>query len=299
MNGIIVVDKPKNYTSFDVIAILRKKLGQKKIGHMGTLDPMATGVLPILLGFSAKFQIFTSENEKEYIAEIVFGVVTDTWDIHGEEISRNNAGVTLDEFKSALQGFKGNIKQIPPMYSAIKIGGVKLCDMARKGKEIERKPRDVFIGEIEILDFDEDKQTAKIRVLCSKGTYIRSLCHEIGQVLGVGACMGELRRTLSNSFSIDESIDFEKLREMEKDKIISKYVLPTDALFKNNNSVFISPAQEKMFKNGVSLRLDRLSINEKIKDGEILKMYSGSGFVGIGKLDLSEKILKFLKFENQ
>ena len=185
MNGIIVVNKPKNHTSFDVIAILRKKLGQKKIGHMGTLDPMATGVLPILLGSTAKFQIFTEENEKEYIAEIIFGLTTTTWDIFGEETGRKDAKVLRENLTEILPKFTGKIMQVPPMFSAIKKNGVKLCDLARKGKEIEREAREVEIKKLEVLDFNEEKQTAKLKILCSKGTYIRSLCHEIGLALGL------------------------------------------------------------------------------------------------------------------
>ena len=154
MNGIIVVNKPKNHTSFDVIAILRKKLGQKKIGHMGTLDPMATGVLPILLGSTAKFQIFTEENEKEYIAEIIFGLTTTTWDIFGEETGRKEANISRENLAEILPKFTGEIMQVPPMFSAIKKNGVKLCDLARKGKEIEREARKFEIKKLEIFDFN-------------------------------------------------------------------------------------------------------------------------------------------------
>ena len=158
MNGIIAIDKPKGYTSFDVIAILRKKLGQRKIGHMGTLDPMATGVLPVLLGRTAKFQVFTQEHEKEYLAEIKLGVITDTWDIFGKVLSENFTNIEKSDLELVLHKFKGEINQVPPMYSAIKIGGVKLCDLARKGKEIERKPRSVNIKSISLIEFDKKNQ---------------------------------------------------------------------------------------------------------------------------------------------
>lgn len=299
MNGIIVVNKPKDHTSFDVIAILRKKLGQKKIGHMGTLDPMATGVLPILLGSTAKFQIFTEENEKEYIAEIIFGLTTTTWDIFGEKIEEKETKVSKKDLTEILPKFTGKIMQIPPMFSAIKKNGVKLCDLARKGKEIEREAREIEIKKLEILDFNEEKQTAKLKILCSKGTYIRSLCHEIGAALGAGACMGELTRTLSNSFKLEESTDLEKIKNMELNEIIENLVIPTDRLFKNNRAVNVSEEQAKMFKNGIAMKMKLLNIGEEFEDGEILKIYQDKKFIGLGKYNFSEKIIKYLKAENE
>ena len=299
MNGIIVVNKPKDHTSFDVIAILRKKLGQKKIGHMGTLDPMATGVLPILLGSTAKFQIFTEENEKEYIAEIIFGLTTTTWDIFGEKIEEKETKVSKKDLTEILPKFTGKIMQIPPMFSAIKKNGVKLCDLARKGKEIEREAREIEIKKLEILDFNEEKQTAKLKILCSKGNYIRSLCHEIGAALGAGACMGELTRTLSNSFKLEESTDLEKIKNMELNEIIENLVIPTDRLFKNNRAVNVSEEQAKMFKNGIAMKMKLLNIGEEFEDGEILKIYQDKKFIGLGKYNFSEKIIKYLKAENE
>ena len=298
MKGIIVVNKPKNHTSFDVIAILRKKLGQKKIGHMGTLDPMATGVLPILLGSTAKFQIFTEENEKEYIAEIIFGLTTTTWDIFGEETGKKEANISRENLAEILPKFTGEIMQVPPMFSAIKKNGMKLCDLARKGKEIEREARKVEIKKLEILDFNEEKQTAKLKILCSKGTYIRSLCHEIGAALGTGACMGELTRTLSNSFRLEESIALEKIKNMELNEIIENLVLPTDRLFKSNRLVSVSESQARMFKNGIALKTELLNISEEFKNDEIIKIYEDKKFIGLGKFDSSEKVIRYLKAEN-
>ena len=299
MNGIIVVNKPKNYTSFDVIAILRKKLGQKKIGHMGTLDPMATGVLPILLGSTAKFQIFTEENEKEYISEIIFGLTTTTWDIFGEKIQKKETNISRKEFTEILPKFSGEIMQVPPMFSAIKKNGVKLCDLARKGKEIEREARKVEIKSLEILDFNEEKQTAKLKILCSKGTYIRSLCHEIGLALDTGACMGELTRTLSNSFSLKESTDLEKIKSMELNDIISNLIIPTERLFKANGFVNVTEEQSKMFKNGIALKIELLNTNEEFKNDEIIKIYKSKKFIGLGKFDPGGKLIRYLKAENE
>ena len=300
MVGIILINKPQNYTSFDIIAILRKKLGEKKIGHMGTLDPMATGVLPILLGSTAKFQIFVPENKKEYIAKIKFGIVTDTWDMHGKILSQNGSNVTKSQLENILINFKGSIDQIPPMYSAIKQNGKKLCDLARKGTVVERKPRKVFINDIELIDFNQEIQEATIKVGCSKGTYIRSLCFDIGNALGCGASMGDLCRTISNGFSIDESVDIEKIRNMEKSEIISRYILPTERLFSENKSVLIDDVQERMFRNGISLNLEYLETNLNADDNDkIIKIYNGKKFVGISKLIIKDNILKFLKCENQ
>ena len=295
MNGIIIVNKPKNYTSFDVIAVLRKKLSQKKIGHMGTLDPMATGVLPVLLGSTAKFQTFVSCNDKEYVAEIHFGIITDTWDIFGKLLSSAPSCVTKSDLENVLEKFTGEINQIPPMYSAIKKNGIKLCDLARQGKEIERDARRVTIKSISITDFNSKLQTSKIKVLCSKGTYIRSLCFDIGKALGCGASMGNLCRTLSNSFTIDDSISLETLKDLSIEEIKNKYVYPTERLFQNNNSINLSPYQIHLFKNGVSI--SNINLDTGFVNDEILKVYGNNEFLGIGKVDSGT--LKFLKLETK
>lgn len=298
MNGIIAINKPKNFTSFDVIAILRKKFNQKKIGHMGTLDPMATGVLPVLLGSSTKFQVFTSETEKEYICEIHLGVITDTWDIWGNTVNTQTSNVKIETLENSLLNFKGKIKQVPPMYSAIKKNGVKLCDLARKGEEIEREPRDIFIKSLKLIEFNETSQIGKLKILCSKGTYIRSLCYDIGKILGVGASMGNLCRNLSNSFKLSETMPLEKINELELEEIIKKFVFPTDRLFKNNNSVNITIPQSNLFKNGGNLMLSRLQFDSSPTANEIIKLYSEGKFIGIGKVDINNQILKYLKCEN-
>ena len=298
MNGIIAINKPKNFTSFDVIAILRKKFNQKKIGHMGTLDPMATGVLPVLLGSSTKFQVFTSETEKEYTCEIHLGIITDTWDIWGNTVNTQTSNVNIEALKDSLLNFKGKIKQVPPMYSAIKKNGVKLCDLARKGEEIEREPREIFIKSLKLIEFNEASQTGKLKILCSKGTYIRSLCYDIGKQLGVGASMGNLCRNLSNSFKLEETMPLEKINDFKLEEIIEQFVFSTDRLFKNNNSVNITVPQSNLFKNGGSLMLSRLQFDFLPTDNEIIKLYSEGKFIGIGKVDINNQILKYLKCES-
>lgn len=295
MNGIIIVNKPKDFTSFDVIAVLRKKLGQRKIGHMGTLDPMATGVLPILLGETAKFQIYCQENDKKYIAKMHLGTTTDSLDITGKIIANIKSDITQETFKKTLKKFIGNIKQVPPMFSAIKKDGKKLCDLARKGVIIEREPRSVTIKEIILLDFDEKNQNAVVEVLCSKGTYIRSLCSDIGKELGIGAVMTDLSRTESNGFDISQSITLDKIKELPSEEIIKNHLLPTDSLFKNLGKASISDAQETRFKNGGNLSLQRINLSPNFNDNDIIKVYNGKTFVGLGQINKETNELKILK----
>lgn len=298
MNGIIVIDKPKGYTSFDVIAVLRKKLHQKKIGHMGTLDPMATGVLPILLGETAKFQIFATNNDKAYIAEMQLGVTTDTLDVTGKILSKIESHVTKKELEKILSNFKGEINQVPPMFSAIKKNGKKLCDLARRGVNVEREARIITIKSLEIMNFNEENQTIKINVLCSKGTYIRSLCADIGDELHCGSTMTYLRRTLSNGFSEKMSLSLEKIISSSMEEIEKNYILPTEHLFKNEKSVDITAAQAFRFKNGGNLMISRLDIKTPYCNDQIFKVYVNNQFIGIGKVCTESEELKFLKCQS-
>lgn len=295
MNGIIIIDKPQNYTSFDVIAVLRKKLNQKKIGHMGTLDPMATGVLPIVIGDTAKFQIYSNDHNKEYIAKIQFGIETDTLDNTGKIISQKESHIDKKSLEKTLKLFTGNIKQIPPMFSAIKLNGKKLYELARKGIEVERKARDITIYNLELLNFDEKNQTAEITVLCSQGTYIRTLCHDIGKNLNCPATMYSLRRTLSGGFKIENSANMEEIKNLSPKEICEKYLLPTDSFLQDYAQIHISKAQSERFKNGGALSLSRLNFENEFKDGIIYRLYSENNFVGLGKTDILRKELKVLK----
>ncbi|MBQ2671682.1 MAG: tRNA pseudouridine(55) synthase TruB [Clostridia bacterium] len=295
MNGIIIVNKPKNYTSFDVIARLRKKLGQKKIGHMGTLDPMATGVLPILLGKTAKFQIYSCDNQKGYIAKIQFGITTDTLDITGKITSKKPFLIDEEKIKNAIQKFTGKISQVPPMFSAIKQDGKKLCDLARKGIEVERKPRKIEIKSIQILDLNEKLGTLTLKIICSKGTYIRSLCSDIGGFLGCGAVLTDLERIYSNGFDISQSAELDTILNSTLEEIKSKYLLPTEYLFKDKQSVNISEPQAKRFQNGGSLMLERIKSPCPFKNDEIYKILCDNNFVGLGKADLEKNEMHILK----
>ena len=295
MNGIIIVDKPQNYTSFDVIAVLRKKLNQKKIGHMGTLDPMATGVLPIVVGDAAKFQIYSTNHDKEYVAEIQLGVSTDSLDSTGTVLLRKECNVSEKMFREVLKQFLGDIKQVPPMFSAIKINGKKLYELARKGIEVKREERSIKIYDLKLLNFDEKSQTAEIKVLCSQGTYIRTLCYDIGKRLNCPATMSCLRRTLSGRFKIENSVSLEKIKKLSKEKICEDYLLPTDMLLSGYDKIEISKAQAERFKNGGALSLSRLYLQSEFRNEEIYRLYCENNFIGIGKADTLKEELKVLK----
>ena len=216
MNGIIVIDKGNGYTSFDVVAKMRRICGEKKIGHTGTLDPMATGVLPILIGNATKAQSLLPESDKEYEATFSFGITTDTLDITGKIISQTESNVKLEDLEAVLPQFRGNIMQLPPMYSAVSKDGVRLYELARKGLITEREARPVTVYKLDLLNFDEQLQSAKIIVKCSKGTYIRSICDDIGQTLGCGAVMTSLRRVTACGYTLDDAITLEKAKELSE-----------------------------------------------------------------------------------
>ena len=208
-DGIVVIDKPQGWTSMDVCARLRGAYREKRVGHAGTLDPMATGVLPVFVGQATKAVSFAENGKKEYVAALRPGVTTDTQDTSGTVLSEAAANVTEDELRAVLPRFTGELEQIPPMYSAIKIQGQKLYDLARRGVTVERKPRRITIYELELLGRDENGDWG-LRVACSKGTYIRTLCHDIGAALGCGGCMAALRRTMASGFTIGEALTLDE-----------------------------------------------------------------------------------------
>ena len=226
MNGIVIVDKPAGWTSQDVTAKLRRVFQTRRIGHGGTLDPMATGVLPVFVGRATRGVEFFEHAEKTYEATLRLGITTDTEDMTGTVLTEVKPEVTEAAFLAVLEQFRGEIQQIPPMYSALKVGGQKLCDLARKGKEVERQPRTVTIHELECLEFSGN--TAKLLVHCSKGTYIRTLCKDIGRALGCGGCMAALRRVQAGEYTIEESMPLEKLLEAEDPAL---YLRPVDSMF--------------------------------------------------------------------
>ena len=294
MNGIIVIDKPAEFTSFDVIAVLRKTLKIKKIGHTGTLDPMATGVLPVLIGNATKIQDLIPNHDKEYCAKFKLGITTDTLDITGKVLSQTKSFVTKSEIMKVLKQFRGTIDQIPPMYSAIQKNGVRLYDLARKGITIEREKRSVTIHNLGLLEFDEENQEGTILVKCSKGTYIRSLCDDIGNTLGCGAILTDLRRTMACGFELKDSITLNDAKKgFDKDKII-----PVERVFFCYNKVQVSLNQAKRFKNGGPLDIDRVTFQNQVKNGEILRVYDQDVFIGLAKVDLVKNELAIFKILN-
>lgn len=269
MNGIVIVDKPAGWTSQDVTARLRRVFNTRRIGHGGTLDPMATGVLPVFVGRATRGVEFFEHAEKSYEAVLRLGITTDTEDITGTVLQRREANITRETLEAALEAFRGEILQVPPMYSALKVNGQKLCDLARKGKEVERAPRPITIHELELLELDGS--LARLRVRCSKGTYIRTLCKDIGEALGCGGCMEALRRTCAGEYTIDEAVPLETLLTAENP---GEYLRDVDTMFRGFPAVTLTPNQEKRCRcgNSFSLRLPEGTYRAYSQAGEFLML---------------------------
>ena len=250
-SGIIIIDKPADWTSMDVCAKLRGILKTKKIGHAGTLDPMATGVLPVFVGQATKAVEFAEKGSKEYVAGLRLGITTNTEDTSGEVLTQTDVKVTRADLEAVLPRFMGKISQIPPMYSAIKIGGKKLYELARKGVEVERKAREITIEELEILD-EISPEEYLIRVVCSKGTYIRTLCHDIGAALSCGAAMSSLRRTMAAGFTISQAVTLEEVQEKGEELLLN-----VDSYFANHPAYTVANAEEeRRVRNGNFIETD-------------------------------------------
>ena len=244
-NGIVIINKPADWTSMDVCAKIRGILHEKRVGHGGTLDPMATGVLPVFVGQATRAVEFAENSRKEYVAGLRLGQVTDTQDVTGTILEEHPPTVSREHLEDALKPFRGTIQQIPPMYSAVKIGGQKLYDLARKGKEVERRPRSITIYELELLEQVSDTDY-RLRCVCSKGTYIRTLCHDIGQALGCGATLYSLQRTMAAGFTLNDAVTLEDVQEKGE-----ALLQPADSLFAHLPAYRISSAgKEKRVRNG-------------------------------------------------
>lgn len=248
MNGIIIIDKPENWTSHDVVGKLRGIFKEKRIGHGGTLDPMATGVLPVFVGRATRAVPFCENAIKEYTAHLRLGVVTDTQDTTGSILHERKHDITIDNVKNILASFIGEQNQIPPMYSAVKVHGKKLYELARKGVEIERKPRTITIHELELMG--ESDGDYILRVVCSKGTYIRTLCNDIGEALGCGGCMSYLRRTGAGSYSEEDSVTIAEVQEAAERECADKLLRPVDSLFARYPRVNIFGKNIAICRNG-------------------------------------------------
>ena len=273
MNGIVIIDKPQDWTSQDVTARLRRVFNTRRIGHGGTLDPMATGVLPVFVGRATRGVEFFEHAEKTYEATLRLGLMTDTEDTSGTVLEQREVSISEEEFLGILPQFRGKIQQIPPMYSALKVGGQKLCDLARKGREVERQPREIEIFQLDCLSFDGVE--ARLRVRCSKGTYIRTLCKDIGVALETGGCMASLRRVQAGEYTIEESVPLQQLLEAEDP---AQYLRAVDTMFRNYPAVTLTEKQALRCRNGNSFSV-------KMADGTY-RAYSQTGeFMMLAKVD--------------
>ena len=273
MNGIVIVDKPQGWTSQDVTARLRRVFNTRRIGHGGTLDPMATGVLPVFVGRATRGVEFFEHAEKTYETVLQLGLTTDTEDTSGTVLSQQEVNISEEDFLRILPKFRGEIQQIPPMYSALKVNGQKLYDLARKGQIVERQPRPITIHELELLEFSGHQ--ARLRVRCSKGTYIRTLCKDIGEALGCGGCMAKLRRITAGEYTIEEAVPLQQLLDSGTPE---QYLRSVDSMFRNYGSVTLTEKQEQRCRNGNAFTL-------KIADGTY-RVYSKTGdFLALSKVE--------------
>jgi tRNA pseudouridine55 synthase len=288
MDGIINIYKPSGMTSFDVVSKIRYAAKTKKVGHTGTLDPLACGVLPICIGKATKIVDYIMVGTKTYITELKLGVITDTYDMEGLVVATKDVQVTEEQVKAVICKFVGNIMQVPPMYSALKVNGKKLYELARQGIEIERKPRPIFIYDIEVLKFDIPFVTLKVK--CSKGTYIRSLCYDIGNELRCGGTMWSLERISSEPFDKSTSIPLEYVINGCN---LEDYIISIEDALSVYERLQLSGDYEKMLTNGVTLTDS--TITKDLKPNTIYRVYTGENFIGLGKLNISGfKIVKLL-----
>ena len=286
LKGILNVNKEKGISSARVVSLVRRALNMKKVGHTGTLDLEASGVLPIVIGKATRVSDYMMTKDKVYETELILGAKTDTLDAAGEIIEKSDKEVTREEFLQAMKTFKGEIDQIPPMYSALKVNGKKLYDLAREGIEIERKKRKVNIYDIELLDFAFPKAT--IRVTCSKGTYIRTLVDDIGEKLGSLAYVNELARVRVGDFDIKDAIKSEDLLEIPKEDLIKK-LYPIDTALKDFDKIILDRKYLDNLVNGQIVEVDK-------NYGKIIRVYAGDDFIGLGN-NFSQDGKNFLKME--
>ena len=280
MDGIINIYKEAGYTSFDVVAKLRGILKERRMGHTGTLDPQATGVLPVCVGKATKLCELLLDKEKTYEAVMLLGVTTDTEDMTGTVLTEMKAQVSEEEVRRAAEKFTGTYGQIPPMYSALKVDGKRLYELAREGKEVERKPREVEIFENTPLSFEKDEagyvKTVTLRVRCSKGTYIRSLLRDMGDFLGCGACMKSLVRTKAGAFVIADAVTLAQVEQARDEGRLSELILPIDSFLVKYPAVYVKAEYNKYLMNGNQLTLSMLTEKVMPMDGDGFRVYDES-----------------------
>ena len=282
--GVIVINKHEGVTSHRIVQILRRMYDTPRVGHTGTLDPMATGVLPILLGRAVKASDYLVSEEKEYIATLTLGLTTDTLDTTGQVLTTSDAIPTEAEVYEAAESFVGDIEQIPPMYSAIKIDGQKLVDLARAGETVERKPRPVTIKELEVTRLSDIEY--KLRIVCTKGTYVRTLCADIGEKLGCGAAMSSLIRVRTGNFTLENAVTIEELENMTIEERVA-LPLPTVKLFEDLRSISVNDFYAKLIKGGTELYQKKLGTS--FDDGELIRIMHAGEFLALGRVCEYEK----------
>lgn len=297
LTGVLCIQKPQKFTSFDVIAKLRGISGTRKIGHSGTLDPMATGVLPIFFGNATKACDLLPNGDKRYTAGVRFGLTSDTQDIWGNLASENSAPLSREALEAALPRFTGTISQLPPMYSAVQVNGQRLYDLARKGVEIARTPREITIYKLELLSYDEEKREAVLDVCCSKGTYIRTLCHDLGEYLGMGAVMSSLIRTEAAGFTLQDCVTLEEAQNAALENRFPELLLPVERIFSDLPVIRLSEVQTRMFTNGVRLDLNRIRC-AKIPGNHSVYGWDGT-FLGLAACDFEKMELVMQKLFTQ
>lgn len=290
LNGILIFHKPQDFTSHDVVAKLRGILRTRKIGHGGTLDPMATGVLPIFVGGATKAADYAAAQDKTYEAGFTLGFSTDTQDTTGTVTAQSEKRVTEDEVRAALNTFLGAQKQVPPMYSAIKIDGQKLYDLARKGKEVERPARDITILDIALLNFDPDTQKGSFRVTCSKGTYVRTIVHDLGEKLGTHAAMHALTRTRAGVYDLSEAVTFDQIERARDDGTLESLFRPTDSLFVDYSAVTLNAEGRDRALRGAVVFPRQAEGLAALAPGTLCRVYAPDGqFLMLGRADTLDK----------
>ncbi len=290
--GIIPINKPEGWTSFDVVAKLRGILKIKRLGHAGTLDPMATGVLPIFVGKATKACDMLPDTDKCYLAGFKLGIVTDTQDISGEVLEQASCFVTLTQLEEAKKAFIGDIMQIPPMYSAVKVNGKRLYELARDGRTVERTAKKRHIESIEITEYDETNGEGKISIKVSSGTYIRTVIHDMGKALGCGAVMTSLVRTYAAGFSLGECLSIDEIQAAKDESRLGDIILPLENVFSCYERLVLDNYKERLYKNGVKLRLEQVGA----KADKTYRICSDSGeFLGLAKADVTSGELRSIK----
>lgn len=293
LRGILVMNKPQGFTSFDVIGKLRGILHMKRLGHTGTLDPMATGVLPVLVGSAARACDILPDETKSYRADFLLGTVTDTQDITGTVLETHPVHVQDADIRALLPRFTGTVSQIPPMYSAVQVNGKRLYELARAGREIERPARDVTVSAFALTAYDAASGTGTAEITCGKGTYVRTLLHDLGQSLGCGCCMTALTRTAACGFTLADAYSFETVQDAADRQAIAPLIIPTDRLFQNMPALHLNTVQTQKYQNGVKLDLSRL---HGITEENRYRVYAADGgFLGLADADRENGCLRIFK----